>query len=163
VPSVPTVPTVPSVPTAPSVPTVPGVPTTSKDTPGKGEPDKEGGEGTKGAIPSSFPHGDPTRVDIIVLQEGNGTKAGPTGSVEIEYTGFLPDGKQFIRHKEVIELGQKRNIRGLEQACTQVSEGSRIKLWIPSKLAYGAKGGGSLIPPNSDLTFELQLLKVHRQ
>jgi len=110
-----------------------------------------------------FPHGDPSRIDIYMVEQGKGSKVGPTGAVEIEYTGYLPSGKEFIRHKEVIQLGQKRNIKGLEQACTQIPEGGRVRLWIPSKLAYGSKGGGTLIPPNSDLTFELYVLKVHRQ
>jgi len=147
------------------------VPSVPKETPGDdSKKEKEGNdlekentsEGGESGGEDTFPHGDPTRIDIMTLEPGNGVKAGPNGSVEIEYTGFLANGKEFIRHKEVIELGQRKNIKGLEQACTQISEGARIKLWIPFKLAYGTKGGGDLIPPNADLTFELFLLKVHR-
>ena len=66
----------------------------------------------------------------------------------------------FINHREVIQLGKKENIIGLEQALLRIKVGSQIKLWVPSRLAYGERGAGNLIPSNADLTFHLQLHRI---
>ena len=72
------------------------------------------------------------------MREGSGDIPKTTAQVEIQYVGFLGiGGKQFIEHREVIELGKKQNIKGLEMGVTSIKEGSRVKLWIPSKLGYG--------------------------
>merc|ERR1712087_191044 len=102
-------------------------------------------------------------IDILVVKEGDGAIPGGQSAVEIEYTGHLENGKQFIAHREVIQLGKKMNIKGLEQAVTRIKVGSQIKLWIPSRLAYGARGAGALIPPNADLTFHLQMHRIVKQ
>ena len=44
-----------------------------------------------------------------------------------------------------------------------MTEGSKYKFLIPSKLAYGEKGAGGVIPPNSDLIFEVELIKINQQ
>jgi len=107
-----------------------------------------------------------------MVKEGAGAIPGGQSAVEIEYTGHLfgvdvekhgPSGKQFIKHREVIQLGKKMNIKGLEQAVTRIKVGSQIQLWIPSRLAYGARGAGAMIPPNSDLLFNLMLHRIVKQ
>lgn len=112
---------------------------------------------------SSWPNKGGNQIDILTLKEGDGAIPGGQSAVEIEYTGHLPSGKQFIKHREVIQLGKKQNIKGLEQAVTRIKVGSMIKLWIPARLAYGARGAGNLIPPNADLTFQLQLHRIVKQ
>ena len=100
----------------------------------------------------------------MTVKEGAGAIPGGQSAVEIEYTGHLGDtGKQFIKHREVIQLGKKMNIKGLEQAVTRIKVGSQIKLWIPARLAYGARGAGNLIPPNSDLIINLMLHHIVKQ
>jgi len=100
----------------------------------------------------------------MVVKEGTGAIPGGQSAVEIEYTGHLGvGGKQFIKHREVIQLGKKMNIKGLEQAVTRIKVGSQIKLWIPFRLAYGARGAGNLIPPNADLVFNLKLHRIVKQ
>lgn len=103
------------------------------------------------------------KIDILTVKEGAGAIPGGQSAVEIEYTGHLPGGKQFIKHREVIQLGKKMNIKGLEQAVTRIKVGSQIKLWIPAKLAYGKRGAGQLIPPDSDLVFNLMLHRIVKQ
>merc|ERR1712228_545562 len=116
-----------------------------------------------GAVNKEWPNKAANQIDIFIVSEGAGSVPSAASAVEIEYSGHLPDGKQFIKHREVIQLGKKQNIKGLEQAVTKIKVGSEIKLWIPSRLAYGARGAGALIPPNSDLTFHLQLHRIVTQ
>lgn len=110
-----------------------------------------------------WPNKNANQIDIFTVSEGTGPIPSAASAVEIEYTGHLASGKQFIKHREVIQLGKKQNIKGLEQAVTKIKVGSDIKLWIPFKLAYGARGAGNLIPPNSDLTFYLKLHRIVTQ
>ena len=74
--------------------------------------------------------------------------------------GFLADGSKFIEHQEVISLGLKQNIKGLEAGVQRMQEGTFAKLWIPSKLGYGVRGAPPLIPENADLTFEITVLRI---
>eukprot|EP01084_Bolivina_argentea_P256009 430865_1 len=113
-----------------------------------------------------FPHENPKIIDMYIIKDNPiGMMPNSTDKVEIEYIGFLcsnivDDKKQFIKHREIIHMGRKQNIRGLEQALINMAAGSSVKLWIPSRLAYGVRGAGSLIPPNCDLLFNLTLHRI---
>ena len=99
-----------------------------------------------------------SKIQIITIEEGNGKLPSAKSAVDIEYKGYLlKNNKHFISHREIIQMGLKQNIKGLEVALVKIKVGSKIRLMIPSRLAYGKKGAGSLIPPNADLTFELTL------
>lgn len=133
----------------PAVPAVPPVPKVPANNGGGGDD----GEGEGGG----FPHGNPNAIDILLMRPGKGQIPGPKSQVRIEYKGYLADGSMFIQHEETIALGLKQNIKGLEEGIQKMKEGSTVKLWIPSKLGYGARGAPPLIPQNADLTFELTL------
>jgi FKBP-type peptidyl-prolyl cis-trans isomerase len=96
----------------------------------------------------------------------------------IEYLGYLANGEIFDKSPVKIcffllvfyafsfflevnfefEIGL--NIEGLEYALKKMAPGASAKVWIPSALAYGDEGAGDMIPPNSDLTFDLQVIQV---
>lgn len=87
--------------------------------------------------------------------------------VTIHYEGRLAsDGKKFdssLDRGEPISfiLGTGRVIQGWDEGLLRTCPGQSLKLEIPAKLAYGEEGvGNGLIPPNSDLVFELTLVKV---
>ena len=80
-------------------------------------------------------------------------------------SGYLTNGQVFdSSHKRgrpfqfVIGIGQV--IRGWDEGVMQMSLGEKAKLSITSDYGYGARGAGNVIPPNADLLFEVQLLKI---
>jgi len=98
-----------------------------------------------------------------VVGKGREVKKGDT--VMIHYTGTLKSGKKFDSSRDrgepfVTEIGAGKVIQGWDEGVPGMREGGKRKLIIPSDLAYGQGGSGSVIPPNSDLIFEVELLKV---
>jgi len=55
-------------------------------------------------------------------------------------------------------LGAEQVVQGLDEGVSQLSIGERAKLIIPPNLGYGAKGFPGLIPPNSTLIFDVELI-----
>jgi len=107
-------------------------------------------------------------LKYIVMKPGNGKHPEPGDKVSVYYTGTLPDGKVFDTNRdesnEVFKftIGKKEVIPGWEEGLQLMSKGERGILFIPAKLAYGAKGvkdgNKYLIPPNSPLKFEIELV-----
>ena len=104
-------------------------------------------------------------IEIISDTKGDGLKVVNHSWVKIEYTGFFEDGKIFDTNvgKDkplVFQIGMKEVIPGFEQGILGENKGSKRKIKIPPTLAYGEKGAGELIPPNSNLIFEFVILDV---
>jgi peptidylprolyl isomerase len=101
-------------------------------------------------------------VDIV---EGTGASPKTGESVTVHYTGTLTNGTKFDSSvdrgqpfKFIIGVGQV--IKGWDEGVATMKVGGKRKLMIPSKLAYGERGAGSVIPPNADLNFDVELLGV---
>jgi FKBP-type peptidyl-prolyl cis-trans isomerase len=88
-------------------------------------------------------------------------------NIEVHYTGTFVDGKQFDssvgRDPFSFSVGRGQVIAGWDQGLLGMKVGGKRKLKIPSALAYGAQGAGTVIPPNSPLLFEVELIKSDRQ
>ncbi|MNE25119.1 Outer membrane protein MIP precursor [compost metagenome] len=100
-------------------------------------------------------------ADGILLTElvaGNGTKAGPSGKVQVRYIGSLPDGTVFDRNDQAQWFSLDSVINGWRSALQQMPVGAKWRLVIPSAQAYGADGAGDLIAPFTPLVFEVELL-----
>lgn len=103
-------------------------------------------------------------VEIYVAGDGiNYPKPGQT--VAVHYTGYLPDGKRFDSSRDrakpfKFKIGAEQVIAGLDLGISQLSVGERAKLTIPAHLAYGEKGFPGLIPSNSALIFDMELLDI---
>lgn len=97
-----------------------------------------------------------------LIKEGNSTKKAQANSTVVtNYKGTLLNGKVFDRSPEEkpIEFPLNRVIPGWTEGLQLVGEGGTIDLIIPSGLAYG-KAQVSVIPPNSVLRFEVDLLEI---
>jgi len=99
------------------------------------------------------------------LIEGTGKTVAKGALITAHYTGWLEDGTEFdsshSRGKPFqCVIGTGRVIQGWDQGMMGMKVGGKRKLMVPSHLAYGARQMGPLIKPNSDLVFEIELLKV---
>ncbi|MCI5778525.1 MAG: FKBP-type peptidyl-prolyl cis-trans isomerase [Lentisphaeria bacterium] len=100
-----------------------------------------------------------------VMREGSGDKPGPRDTVKVHYEGKLPNGKVFdssIARGEPVEFPVDQVIPGWTEALQLMKTGAKYRLFIPSRLGYGAQGAGNAIPPHSTLIFEVELLAVVR-
>ena len=103
-------------------------------------------------------------LKYIVLQEGTGSFPNATSNVKVHYTGMLLDGKIFdssVQRGEPVSFGLNQVIKGWTEGVQLMKEGAKYKFYIPSYLAYGEQGAGGVIAPNSDLIFEVELLKIN--
>ena len=102
-------------------------------------------------------------LQYMVLKEGKGAKPGPTDTVTVHYTGTLIDGKVFdssVERGEPATFALNEVIPGWTEGVQLMSKGSKYRLFIPSELAYGERGAGNDILPNSTLIFDVELIKV---
>lgn len=107
----------------------------------------------------------PSGLKYIVLQEGTGNKPVATSNVKVHYTGMFLDGKVFdssVQRGETIDFGLNQVIKGWTEGVQLMKEGAKYKFYIPSNLAYGERGAGGVIPPNTDLIFEVELIKINQ-
>ena len=100
-----------------------------------------------------------------VLTAGEGDSPKETDQVSVHYHGTLIDGSVF---DSSVERGQPATfpvngvIAGWVEALQLMNTGAKFKLFIPSDLAYGERGAGQMIGPNSTLIFEVELLSIEK-
>lgn len=104
-------------------------------------------------------------LQYIDEKVGDGQEAKKGDTVEVHYTGRLKDGKKFDSSVDRGEpfsfrLGVGMVIKGWDEGVAGMKVGGKRKLIIPSDLGYGARGAGGVIPPNAELHFDVELLKV---
>jgi FKBP-type peptidyl-prolyl cis-trans isomerase len=113
--------------------------------------------------------GDPVKTDDGLeywdIKVGTGEVAQAGQSAKVHYTGWLTTGKKFDSSVgkapfEVTPLGDAPVIKGWNEGIIGMKVGGKRQLRIPPELAYGADGYPGVIPANSTLIFDVQLLSV---
>ena len=104
-------------------------------------------------------------VKIVHTTAGTGAMPTAVDRVKVHYRGTLPNGTEFdSSYKEgnpaVFPLNKV--IRCWTQALQHMKVGGKATLSCPADLAYGAKGAGDVIPPNTALTFDVELLGIEK-
>jgi peptidylprolyl isomerase len=108
-------------------------------------------------------------LQIIDSTVGTGASPKPGQTCVMHYTGWLYEGgkkgKKFdssVDRNEPFEfpIGQGRVIAGWDEGVATMKVGGKRTLIIPPALGYGARGAGSVIPPNATLMFDVELLAV---
>jgi FKBP-type peptidyl-prolyl cis-trans isomerase len=140
----------------PAVPTTPTAPAAGSDT-------------TTAHLAPQFTR---NGVRFVFRERGTGAQAQVGSRVAVRYTGFLPDGHVFDANVASggplrFRVGRGEVIPGWDELLPMLPAGSRVRAWVPAGLAYGAAGMRDpdddtryLIPPNTELVFELQILSV---
>lgn len=117
---------------------------------------------TGGAEKKTLPSG----LVVEELAVGSGTEAAAGKRVQVHYTGWLQSNNQKFDSSLdrgqpfAFQLGAGMVIKGWDEGVAGMKVGGKRKLVIPPQLGYGEAGAGGVIPPNSTLVFEVELLKV---
>jgi FKBP-type peptidyl-prolyl cis-trans isomerase FklB len=107
----------------------------------------------------------PSGLQYQILEPGKGKSPSKTDKVTTHYHGTLIDGTVF---DSSYERGQPATfpvngvIAGWTEALQLMQEGAKWRLFIPSDLAYGARGAGQDIGPNTALIFDVELISVNK-
>ncbi len=101
-----------------------------------------------------------------ILSEGKGNNPKPTDTVKVHYHGKLIDGTVFDSSKDrgqPITFPLNRVIKGWTEGVQKVKEGGKIKLVIPSDLAYQDSGAPPKIPGGATLIFDVELIEIVKE
>ncbi|MDF1518126.1 MAG: peptidylprolyl isomerase [Lutibacter sp.] len=125
----------------------------------------------------------PSGLKLVITESKNGAFPPKGSNVKVNYAGYFTDGRLFdTSYKEVAmaygtydEARDKQNgyapfttiygpdarlIGGFKEGLQKMKIGDKAMLFIPSHLGYGEQGAGNVIPPNTDLIFELELVEI---
>jgi hypothetical protein len=107
----------------------------------------------------------PSGLVYETLKEGTGPQAKSGDTATVHCTAAVEGGKPFFSTRDAnrpvtFELGNVRLIQGWNEGIPGMSVGERRKLTVPSNLAYGALGRLPVIPPNSTLVLDIELLAL---
>ncbi|TPV32920.1 peptidylprolyl isomerase [Paucihalobacter ruber] len=100
-----------------------------------------------------------------IIQKGSGKQPQKGNKVAVHYKGQLMDGTVFdssYKRNQPLEfqVGVGQVIEGWDEGILLLNEGDKARLVIPSNLGYGSRGAGGVIPPNANLIFDVELVKV---
>ncbi len=97
-------------------------------------------------------------------KKGTGTTPKKGDYVMLNFTAKLLDGTIFEESDPtapfVFQLGYNQVIRGWDLGTTLFPVGSKGTLYIPSNMGYGKRGAGTTVPPNTDLIYDIEVVKI---
>ena len=110
-----------------------------------------------------------TELIITDNKVGDGREAEKGLTVTVHYTGWLyENGEKTTKFDSSVDrrepfsfvLGVGQVIKGWDNGVSGMQVGGSRTIIIPSDMGYGSRGAGSVIPPNSDLIFEVELIEI---
>lgn len=105
----------------------------------------------------------PSGLQYLILKKGEGAIPKATDQVKCHYHGTLIDGTVFdssVERGTPATFGVNQVIQGWVEALQLMPVSSKWRLFIPSNLAYGTRGAGEMIEPNSSLIFDVEVLDI---
>jgi FKBP-type peptidyl-prolyl cis-trans isomerase FklB len=105
----------------------------------------------------------PSGLQYKIISPGTGPKPSASDTVSANYRGTLIDGTEFdasAKHGGPQSFPVNQVIPGWTEALQLMPVGSKWQLYIPSDLAYGSRGAGGAIGPNSTLIFDIELVSI---
>ena len=103
-------------------------------------------------------------LQYTIITQGTGAKPKSTDVVTVNYRGTTIDGKEFdssYKRGQPATFPVTGVIPGWTEALQLLNVGTKAKLVIPASLAYGERGAGPDIGPNSTLVFEIELISIN--
>ena len=103
-------------------------------------------------------------LTYLITKKGTGSRLKNGDTVILHYTGMLTNGVKFDSSRDgkpfSFKLGAGEVIKGWDEGLAKMRVGDHAILVIPSKLGYGAKGAGDVIPPDANLIFVVEVVDV---
>jgi FKBP-type peptidyl-prolyl cis-trans isomerase FkpA len=108
----------------------------------------------------------PSGLVYLALKQGTGNTPAATDTVKVNYKGIFADGREFdssYKRGQPAEFPLNRVIKCWTEGVQRMKPGGKARLTCPPAIAYGERGAGNVIPPNSTLQFEIELLDIIRR
>jgi FKBP-type peptidyl-prolyl cis-trans isomerase FkpA len=105
----------------------------------------------------------PSGLVFRTLKEGDGPGPQATDTVKVHYRGTFTDGREFdssFKRGEPAQFPLDKVIKCWTEGVQRMKVGGKAKLTCPPDIAYGTRGAGGVIPPNTTLQFEVELLGI---
>jgi FKBP-type peptidyl-prolyl cis-trans isomerase FkpA len=100
---------------------------------------------------------DTSKLYYEIINPGSGASPSATSKIFVRYAGRLMDGTYFDSTAATLRFAMDSLIKGWQYGLPKIKSGGRIKLLIPSALAFGCQGAAGVVPPNSPLYFDIYL------
>lgn len=121
--------------------------------------------GALAEAPAAADETTPSGLVYRSLKEGSGASPAASDTVKVHYRGTLPDGKEFdssYGRGQPAEFPLNGVIRCWTEGVQKMKVGGKARLTCPPGIAYGNRAVGGVIPANSTLVFEIELLDVRK-